>query len=118
MCQHHERLRLGKYVDVGAFTYINAKYGVELDDLVQVGSHCSIYTLSTIDGKKGPVKIRRNARIGTHCVIMPSVTVGENSVIGAFSFVNADVPPYSVAFGIPARIVRSLRKRGKDTGDL
>ncbi|MCD6109006.1 MAG: acyltransferase, partial [Thermoplasmata archaeon] len=52
MCQYHENLKLGKYVDIGAFTYINARYGVEIEDNVQIGSHCSIYSHSTIDNKK------------------------------------------------------------------
>ena len=52
MCQYHENLKLGKNSDIGAFTYINAKNGVVIGDLVQVGSHCSIYSESTIDDKK------------------------------------------------------------------
>jgi len=36
-------LVLGKRTDIGAFTYINARHGVELGDEVQIGSHCSIY---------------------------------------------------------------------------
>jgi acetyltransferase-like isoleucine patch superfamily enzyme len=41
---------------------------------------------------------------------MPGVTVGENSVVGAFSFVNKDVPDNVVAFGIPAKVKRRLTK--------
>jgi len=108
MCQHSENLKLGKYVDIGAFTYINAKYGVEIQDYVQIGSHCSIYSISTIDNKKGKVIIKRNARVGSHSVIMPGVTIGENSIIGAFSFVNKDVPDGVLAYGIPVKIIRKL----------
>ena len=39
---------------------------------------------------------------------MPGVTIGENSIIGAFSFVNQDIAKNSVASGIPAKVVRSL----------
>lgn len=108
MCQYHENLKLGKYVDIGAFTYMNAKYGVEIEDYVQVGSHCSIYSHSTIDDKKGKIVIKRNARIGAHSVIMPGVTIGKNSIIGAFSFVNKEVPDNVMAYGIPVKIVRKL----------
>jgi acetyltransferase-like isoleucine patch superfamily enzyme len=108
MCQHHEDLKLGKYVDIGAFTYINAKNGVEMGDNVQIGSHCSIYSISTIDNKEGKVVIKKNARIGTHSVVMPGVTVGENSIIGAFSFVNKDVPDNVIAVGIPAKVVKKI----------
>ncbi len=111
MCQHSKSLKLGKYVDIGAFTYINAKYGVEIEELAQVGSHTSIYSISTIDDKKGKVVIRRNARIGSHSVVMPGVTIGENAIVGAFSYVNRDVPANVVAYGIPARIARKVRPR-------
>lgn len=101
-------LILGRRTDIGAFTYINARHGVELGDEVQIGSHCSIYSVSTIDGKTGKVSIGRNARIGSHSVIMPGVTIGENSIIGAFSFVNKDIPADVVALGQPAKIVKNL----------
>ena len=106
MCQYHENLKLGENTDIGAFTYINAKYGVEIEENVQIGSHCSIYSLSTIDDKKGKVTIKRNARIGSHSVIMPGVTIGDNSSIGACSFVDKDIPPNVVAWGIPIEVRR------------
>jgi acetyltransferase-like isoleucine patch superfamily enzyme len=105
LVQHKENLALGKHTDIGAFTYINAKYGVTIEDEVQIGSHCSIYSESTIDDKKGPVVLKKNCRIGTHSVIMPSVTVGEGSVIGAFSFVNSPIPPGVIAYGVPAKVI-------------
>lgn len=107
-CQRRENLKLGKYVDIGIFSYINAKYGVELRDSVQVGSHCSLYSVSTIDNKKGRILIKNNARVGSHSVVMPGVTIGENSVVGAFSFVNKDIPDNVIAHGIPARVIRKL----------
>jgi len=108
MCQYSENLKLGKYVDIGAFTYINAHYGVEIQDFVQIGSHCSIYSISTIDYKKGRVLVKKNARIGSHSVLMPGVTIGENSIVGAFSFVRDDIPDDMLAYGIPAKIMRKL----------
>jgi acetyltransferase-like isoleucine patch superfamily enzyme len=107
MCQYHENLQLGKGTDIGAFTYINAKYGVEIQEEVQIGSHCSIYSWSTIDDKKGKVTIKRNARVGSHSVVMPGVTIGENAVVGAFSFVTRDVPDCAVVAGVPARAIRA-----------
>jgi acetyltransferase-like isoleucine patch superfamily enzyme len=106
MCQHRKGLKLGKNTDIGAFTYINARYGVEIQENVQIGSHCSIYSCSTIDNKKGKVIIKRNAKIGSHSVIMPGVTIGENTIIGAFSFVNKDIPDNVIAFGVPVKIVK------------
>jgi acetyltransferase-like isoleucine patch superfamily enzyme len=39
---------------------------------------------------------------------MPGITVGENSVVGAFSFVNKDIPDNVVAFGVPAKVMRKI----------
>jgi len=108
MCQHREGLKLGKNTDIGAFTYINAKYGVEIQEDVQIGSHCSIYSHSTIDEKKGKITIKKNARIGSHSVIMPGVTIGENSIVGAFSFVNKNVPSNVVVAGVPVKIIKKV----------
>ncbi len=103
MCRHHENLKLGKNTDIGAFTYINAKYGVDIQENVQIGSHCSIYSESTIDGKNGKVTIKRNAKVGSHTVIMPGVTIGENATVAACSFVNKDVPEGAVVGGGPSK---------------
>ena len=107
--QHKENLKLGYKTDIGAFTYINAQYGVTIEDHVQIGSHCAIYSISTIDNKTGPVFLKKNCRIGSHSTIMPGVTVGENAVVGAHSFVNKDVPDWATVGGVPAREVRGRR---------
>ncbi len=104
LVSHKNKLKLGKRTDIGAFTYINAKNGVTIEDDVQVGSHCAIYSISTIDQKRGPVLLKKNCRIGSHSVVMPGVTVGENAVVGAFSFVNKDIPDDVTAFGVPVKI--------------
>jgi len=108
LVQHKNNLKLGSKTDIGAFTYINAKNGITIEDYVQIGSHCSLYTISTIDNKEGPITLRKNCRIGSHSTIMPNVTVGNNSIVGAHSFVNKDIPENVVAFGIPIKIIKSI----------
>jgi acetyltransferase-like isoleucine patch superfamily enzyme len=114
--QHKDKLKLGSETDIGAFTYINAKNGVNIEDYVQIGSHCSIYSVSTIDNKEGEVILKKGCRIGSHSVVMPGVTIGENSIVGAFSFVNEDIPDSVVAVGVSAKVIRKLRK--EETDDL
>ncbi len=109
--QHKDKFKLGYKTDIGAFTYINAKNGVVIEDFVQIGSHCSIYSISTIDNKEGQVKLQKNCKIGSHSVIMPGVTIGENSIVGAFSFVNADVPDNEVVAGVPAKIIKKRHEQ-------
>ena len=108
--QHNDKLELGYKTDIGAFTYINAKNSVIIEDYVQIGSHCSIYSVSTIDNKEGEVILKKNCRIGSHSVIMPGVTIGENSIIGAFSFVNKDIPANAIAVGVPAKVIRRINE--------
>lgn len=111
LVQHKKNLKFGQKTDIGAFTYINAKKGVVIEDYVQIGSHCSIYSLSTIDNKEGKVVLKRNCKIGAHCLIMPGVTVGENSIVGAHSFVNKNIPANTLAYGVPVKIVKKLTKK-------
>ena len=106
--QYPENLKIGKNFDIGSFSYINSNFGVEIQDNVQIGSHCSIYSHSTIDKKQGPVILKKNCKIGTHSTIMPNVIVGENSVIGAYSFVNKNIPANQLWIGIPAKFKKNI----------
>jgi acetyltransferase-like isoleucine patch superfamily enzyme len=108
LVQNVHNFQLGYKTDIGAFTYINAKYGVRIEDFVQIGSHCSIYSISTIDAKKGPVRLEKNCRVGSHSVIMPGVTIDANAVVGACSLVNKDIPSDLIAFGVPAKIIKNI----------
>lgn len=109
LVQGVKNFTLGKNTDIGAFTYIQARSGVVIEDNVQLGSHCSIYSVSTIDNKKGKVVLKKNCKIGTHSTIMPGVTVGENSVVGAHSFVKEDIPDNVLAFGVPAKVIHPIK---------
>ena len=106
--QNLDGFKLGFKTDIGAFSYINAKKGVTIEDDVQIGSHCSIYSESTIDNRSGKVVLKNNCRIGSHSTILPGISIGKNSIIGAHSLVNKDIPDNVVAFGVPAKVVRSL----------
>lgn len=116
LVQHSENFSLGYKTDIGAFTYINARHGVTIEDHVQIGSHCSLYSESTIDDKQGPIRLEKNCRIGSHSVIMPGVTIGPNTRVGAFSFVNRDIPENVLAYGVPVKIIRPLTAQERDTG--
>lgn len=53
-----------------------------------------------------PVLIEQNVWIGEFVCVLPGVTIGEGSIIGAMSVVNKDIPPYSIAVGSPAKVVK------------
>ncbi len=107
--QYPENLTLGRNFDIGTFSYINSQYGVVIENDVQIGSHCAIYSNSTIDLKKGKVILEKNCKIGTHSTIMPNVTIGENSIIGAYSFVTSNVPANELWVGIPAKFKKKIK---------
>ncbi len=56
----------------------------------------------------GKIVIEENARIGAYSIIMPGVSIGKNSIIGANSVVTKDIPPNSIAYGTPAKVIKKL----------
>jgi len=106
--QYPENLILGKNFDIGEFTYINSKFCVTIQNNVKIGSHCSIYSNSTIDNKQGPIHLEKNCKIGTHSTIMPNVSIGENSIVGAYSLVTKNIPPNEIWFGVPAKFFKKF----------
>ena len=58
---------------------------------------------------KGPVIIDDNVWIGEGAMIMPGVHVGNGAIIAANSVVTKDIPAYSVAAGIPAKIIKTMK---------
>lgn len=53
-----------------------------------------------------PIVVERGVDIGANSVILPGVTIGENAVIGAGAVVTKDVPPFTLAVGVPARVIK------------
>jgi maltose O-acetyltransferase len=61
-----------------------------------------------VNSRKDNIKIEADAWIGTGAVILPGITIGEGSVVGANSVVTKDVPPYTVVGGVPAHIIKRV----------
>ena len=55
-----------------------------------------------------PITIGDNVWLGARVIVLPGVTIGENSVVGVGSVVTRDIPPSSLAVGVPAKVVRSF----------
>lgn len=60
-------------------------------------------------GGESPVCIGNDVWIGTRVVIMPGVTIGDHSILGACAVVTKDVPSFAVVAGVPAKIVKTRR---------
>lgn len=56
-----------------------------------------------------PVLLKKNSWIGAGAIILPGVTVGENSIVGAGSVVTKDVPDNTIVVGNPAKVVRNVK---------
>lgn len=109
---------IGNHVDIGDWCHITAVSGITICENVLIGksvtitdnshgliSESDIPPLKRQIASKGIVVIERNVWIGDKCTILPGVTIGEGSIIGANSVVTKSVPPHSVVVGIAAHIV-------------
>ena len=85
------KFKVGKNVDIGAFTYINARYGVIIEDDVQIGGGCHIYSHNTINNTKGKVILKKGCKIGAHTVILPRTTVKRGTLIRVGSILKGGV---------------------------
>ena len=103
-----EHLTLGKFVDIGWGCFLQAEAGIVIEDDVEIGGNSLLYSVDTIDGKRGPIILKDWCKIGASCVILPNVTVGENSTIGAGTIVTKNIPP-SVVVHPEQRLI--IRKR-------
>ncbi|MFL5863534.1 MAG: acyltransferase [Solirubrobacteraceae bacterium] len=117
-------------IRIGSGTFLNIGVMVAAMDLVEIGDHCMFANgcfITDADHRfddrarpvpwqgfwsKGPTRVGDNVWCGTNAVITSGVTVGERCVIGANSVVNRDLPPYSVAVGAPARVIRQVSYTG------
>jgi acetyltransferase-like isoleucine patch superfamily enzyme len=112
-------IRIGDRVSATGHLTIGAVRSVLIDDDVLMASHIFIsdnmHGTSRVDipfkyqplDRIAPVRIGRGCWIGEHVVILPGVSIGEQSVIGANSVVTQSVPPRCVVAGAPARMLRS-----------
>jgi len=58
--------------------------------------------------KTRPVGLKKGCRVGSRSIVMPGVTVGENAVVEAYSFVNRDIPDDKVACGVSVKIIKPI----------
>ncbi|GHT14739.1 acetyltransferase [Bacteroidia bacterium] len=60
---------------------------------------------------KGQILIEENVWLGRNVSVLPNVIIGRNSIIGANSVVTHDIPPYSIAVGSPARVIKKIKSK-------
>lgn len=116
----------GKNIAVGKNIFINSgcrfqdQGGIVIGDGALIGHNVVLATLNHSlavrdrqDLIPGPIRIGKNAWIGSNVTILPGVTVGDGAVVAAGAVVTKDVPAYTVAGGVPARVLRPLTEEEK-----
>jgi acetyltransferase-like isoleucine patch superfamily enzyme len=111
---YRENFKMSDNVRIGSFTSIDARYGVEIQDEVIIGQSCVIASNSRISGKSGKVTLKKGCKIGAQSTVVPGVTIGENSIVGANSYIDKDIPDGEVWFGSPAKYVQDVAEMKKD----
>ena len=119
----HKGARVSRYViiDDSDPSYVTIGKRVYITQGVMILTHqrdLSFYKpgMDVIDCPftSGKVKINDGAHIGIGAIIMPGVTIGKGAVVGAGSVVTKDIPPYCVAVGIPAKVIKYFKKRTRE----
>lgn len=112
------RVKVGRNTWIGPFTLLDGSGDLEIGSFCSISAGVQIYTHDTVrwavtsgraDPERAPVRIGDACYIGSQSVIAKGVTIGEHSVIGACSFVNRDIPPCTVAYGVPCRAAGRVR---------
>lgn len=126
------KIIMGSYIHISPYTCLIAgDYGITLKDFTTISSRCAIYAVSDdYSGHSltnpmisspyrcpygGEVILKKYSIIGSGSVVLPNVTIGKGSAIGAMSLVKTSVPKWTICAGIPCK---KVKKRSKDLKNL
>lgn len=119
----------GKHVHFGNYVYANFNLTLVDDTHIYVGDYTMFgpnVTVATaghpilpelrekVYQYNAPVHIGRNCWIGAGAIILPGITIGDNTVVGAGSVVTKDLPPNVIAAGNPCKVMRWIGQRDKE----
>lgn len=128
-CQFYSgvRLEVGKnaFIKIGNGTYLNRNTVIVSQKQVEIGNDCKIAwdvvimdtDLHPLPGETQidpkPVVIKDNVWIGCRAIVLKGVTIGSGAIIAAGAVVTKDIPDYSIAAGVPARIISYYKTERK-----
>jgi acetyltransferase-like isoleucine patch superfamily enzyme len=106
------RVSIGSYSTVNKCVLLDGRGGkVKIGNSVDIAQECNIWTLQhdynspSYKTKGGNVVIEDYVWLASRVTVLPGVTIGKGSVIGTCSVVTKDIPPMSIAVGIPAKVI-------------
>ena len=117
---------VGKNVFIGVFVRVDLQHAhmIYIDDYAHVTSDCRLLchqrdltnyrvgdNAALCGYKTGEIHIGKGCMIGMRSMIMPGVTIGDGAIVGANSLVTKSIPPYTIATGMPARVVKEVPQK-------
>lgn len=114
---YRNRMEIGDESWIGQQCFLHSAGGLRVGARVGIGPGVRILTSKHAEAGRdvpilfapvelGAVTVEDDADLGVGCIVLPGVTIGRGAQIGAGAVVAEDVPPYTVAAGVPARILR------------
>lgn len=89
-------------------------FGIVINSKARIRNGCCIQNGVVIGEKRaggGAPLIKKNVFIGAHAIVLGDITIGENSVVGAGAVVVNDVPANSIVIGVPAHVVKTVKRK-------
>lgn len=116
-----EGLRMGHHSNIGPYSFIGCSGHVEIGERVLMGPRVNLLAENHVFDDadvpikeqgvvREPIRIEGGCWLGAGCSVLAGVTVGHESIVATGAVVTADVPPYSIVGGVPARILRERRE--------
>ena len=113
--ENKENVSIGNNTGIGAYVHMWGSGGINIGNNVLIAAHCCITSLNhdyhnTLirNGEiiKRKVTIEDDVWLGYNTIVLPGITIGKGAVIGAGSVVTSDIPPYAIAVGNPAKVIK------------
>ena len=112
-----QNITIGKNVFLNTSCHFQDQGGITIGDGTQIGHNVVLATLNHNENPAqrsetipAPIVIGRNVWIGANATITPGVTVGDGAIVAAGAGVTKDVPPDTIAGGVPARVIRAVQR--------
>jgi acetyltransferase-like isoleucine patch superfamily enzyme len=120
-------IKLANYIHISAYSALYGKFGIEMEDYTGLSPRCTIFSASDdfsgnfligpmINSKYtnvtgGKIIIKKFGQLGSNCVVLPNIIIGEGAVVGAMSLVTNTLESWKIYAGIPAKYLRERSKK-------